>query len=202
VPLPASDEPPAHVLMTTSMGEIVIELDRARAPVSCANFLSYVDKGFYSGTIFHRVMPTFMIQGGGFTSDMVQKPTDPAITNEWRNGLKNVRGTIAMARLGGNPDSATSQFFINVVNNSGLDQPQRDGAAYAVFGRVLAGMQTVDAIRAVTTGNRGSHQNVPIEPVLIERVNRLTPEQAQAKVEAEQARAAEPPAGSATQPGE
>lgn len=166
-------------------GEIVIELNREKAPISVDNFLAYVDKKFYDGTIFHRVIPTFMIQGGGFTPDMQQKPTEPAIKNEWRNGLKNKRGTLAMARLGGNPDSATSQFFINVVDNGFLDQPQSDGAAYAVFGRVCAGMATVDAIKAVTTTTKGMHQNVPVDPVIIEKVARLTEEEAKKKIESE-----------------
>ncbi len=166
------------VRMQTSMGQIVLQLDAGNAPISVANFLSYVDKGFYDGTVFHRVMRNFMIQGGGFTPDLVKKPTGPPITNEWRNGLKNTRGTIAMARTS-RPDSATSQFFINVVDNPRLDMPER-GAAYAVFGQVVAGMDVVDAIRNVPTGRKpGGHGYVPIEPVLIEEVRRMTAEEAQ-----------------------
>jgi len=161
------------VRMQTSMGQIVLQLDAGNAPISVANFLSYVDKGFYDGTLFHRVIQTFMIQGGGFTPGMIKKPTGPPITNEWRNGLKNTRGTIAMARTP-RPDSATSQFFINVVDNGGLDMP-KGGAAYAVFGHVVAGMDVVDAIRNVPTGQK----DVPIEPVLIEEVRRMTAEEAQ-----------------------
>lgn len=157
------------VVMKTSMGEIVLELDAAKAPISTANFVSYVDKGYYNGTIFHRVIPGFMIQGGGFTPDMAQKPTDPPIKNEWRNGLKNSRGTISMARTQV-ADSATSQFFINVADNAALDMA-RDGAAYAVFGKVVKGMEVVDLIKDVPTATAaGGHQNVPVAPVLIETV--------------------------------
>ncbi|MHC5022702.1 MAG: peptidylprolyl isomerase [Planctomycetota bacterium] len=171
---PAPDAgPTVRVRMTTSLGDIVLELDREHAPESVRNFLRYADRGYYDGTIFHRVMAGFMIQGGGLTPDMQKKPTDPPIVNEWRNGLKNRRGTVAMARLGGDADSATSQFFINVVDNGGLDQPQPDGAAYAVFGRVVEGMDVVDAIRMVPTGVRAGRRNVPQEPVIIERVQRV-----------------------------
>ena len=124
------------------------------------NFLAYAEKGHYNGTIFHRVIANFMIQGGGFTPDMDQKPTDPPIKNEWQNGLSNTRGTLAMARLGRQPDSATAQFFINVANNSFLDEP-RDGAGYAVFAKVIAGMDVVDAIKAVPTATKGPHGDVP-----------------------------------------
>ncbi len=162
-----------YVKMETSKGDIVIELDHARAPISVGNFLAYVDDEYYDGTIFHRVMPTFMIQGGGFTTDLEKKRTDVPIKNEWRNGLKNKRGTIAMARVGGNPDSATSQFFINVVNNPNLDHPQPDGAAYAVFGRVVEGMDVVDKIRYVKTRVKGSMKNLPVETVEIKNVERI-----------------------------
>jgi len=137
-----------RVAMETTLGTIVLELDANKAPISTDNFLKYAESGFYNGTIFHRVMSNFMIQGGGFTADMDKKTEGmrPMVKNEWRNGLSNQRGTIAMARLGGKPHSASSQFFINVVNNKGLDQP-RDGAAYAVFGKVVEGMDVVDKIR-------------------------------------------------------
>ena len=160
-----------RVAMDTSHGQIVIELDAAKAPLSTANFLAYVDAGHYDGTIFHRVIPTFMIQGGGFTADMRQKPAKAPIKNEWKNGLKNKRGTIAMARTS-DPDSATCQFFINTVDNAGLDVA-RDGAAYAVFGRVVSGMDVVDKIRAVPTGSKSGHQDVPKDAVVILSAKRL-----------------------------
>ncbi len=155
------------VKLTTSRGSITIELDPVKAPISTENFLSYVKAGNYDGTIFHRVISNFMIQGGGFTPEMAKKPTNKPIKNEWQNGLKNTRGTIAMARLGGDPNSATNQFFINVVDNGFLDRPQPDGAAYAVFGKVTAGLDVVDAIRQVKTGTKHGHGDVPVEPVTI-----------------------------------
>ena len=169
--------PKPRVKMETSLGDIVLELNAEKAPISVLNFLQYAEDGFYDGTIFHRVMKTFMIQGGGF-DEQLNKKTDglrPGIANEWQNGLKNDRGTISMARLGGQPDSATSQFFINVVDNDRLNQPQRDGAAYAVFGRVVEGMEIVDQIREVATsvqGRKGGGQlrNAPVELVVIKSV--------------------------------
>ena len=156
-----------RVLLATSLGDITIQLDAEKAPKTVANFLDYVKSGHYDGTVFHRVIGGFMIQGGGFTPDMVQKPTRAPIALESRNGLKNERGTVAMARTSV-PDSATSQFFINVVDNAMLDQANaRDGQGYAVFGRVVAGMDVVDRIRAVETTSVGGHQNVPAKPVLI-----------------------------------
>jgi cyclophilin family peptidyl-prolyl cis-trans isomerase len=164
------------VKMTTSLGEITIELYADKAPVSVANFLAYVEESFYDGTIFHRVIPNFMIQGGGFTADMRQKATKAQIRNEADNGLKNTRGTLAMARTMV-VDSATSQFFINTVDNDFLNfrnkSPQ--GYGYAVFGKVTAGMEVVDKIAQVQTGNRGMHQNVPVEPVTILKVERSQP---------------------------
>lgn len=161
-----------NVLMKTSMGDIVIELNRTKAPVTVDNFLSYVDESFYSGVIFHRIISTFMIQGGGFTADMTQKPTHKPIINEWENGLKNDRGTISMARTS-DPNSATCQFFINVVDNPALDQP-RGGAAYAVFGKVTKGMEVVDKIKGVkTTSLPNGMRDVPVEPVVIEKVVRI-----------------------------
>ncbi len=157
------------VRLDTSAGAIVIELDAEKAPRSVANFVDYVKAGHYDGTIFHRVIPDFMIQGGGFTPEMAQKPTKAPIPLESRNGLANVRGTVAMARTMV-PDSATAQFFINVKDNPFLDAANaRDGQGYAVFGRVSSGMEVVDKIRAVATGNRGPHQNVPVEPVIIRK---------------------------------
>jgi peptidyl-prolyl cis-trans isomerase A (cyclophilin A) len=157
---------PARVALDTTAGRIVLELDAQRAPKTVANFLQYVNEGFYDGTVFHRVIANFMIQGGGFTSDMAQKPTHEPIVNESKNGLKNARGTIAMARTA-NPNSATAQFFINVVDNQSLDYPSFDGAGYAVFGHVVEGMDAVDKIRASKTSTRGMFQDVPVTAVVI-----------------------------------
>lgn len=159
------------VLLTTSLGEIEIELNAEKAPVSTANFLSYVDSGYYAGTQFHRVIPGFMVQGGGFDASMQQKDTQAPIKNEADNGLHNVRGTLAMARTQVR-DSATSQFFINHKDNAFLDNGSRD-FGYAVFGKVTRGMDVVDKIAQVPTANRGGHQNVPREPVLITEAKRL-----------------------------
>ncbi|MBI3154163.1 MAG: peptidyl-prolyl cis-trans isomerase [Burkholderiales bacterium] len=159
------------VKLETSAGDIVLELDAERAPKTVANFVEYVKAGHYDGTIFHRVIPNFMVQGGGFTPDMAQKPTRPPIALESRNGLSNARGSVAMARTMV-PDSASAQFFVNVVDNPFLDAANaRDGHGYAVFGKVVQGMDVVDKIRAVPTANRGPHQNVPIEPVLIRKAS-------------------------------
>jgi cyclophilin family peptidyl-prolyl cis-trans isomerase len=158
--------------MTTSMGDITIELDAEHAPISTENFLAYADAGEYDGTIFHRVIDGFMIQGGAFTPDMDQrKGSRGGIKNEWENGLSNKRGTLAMARLGNQPDSATNQFFINVADNDFLDQP-RDGAGYAVFGKVVEGMEVIDAIKGVDTTNKAGHGDVPAETIVIESVSR------------------------------
>jgi peptidyl-prolyl cis-trans isomerase A (cyclophilin A) len=162
---PAADAP-ARVALETSQGRIVIELQADKAPKTVANFLQYVKDGFYDGTVFHRVIGTFMIQGGGFTPELVQKPTRAPIPIESQNGLKNVRGTIAMARTS-DPNSATAQFFINVVDNAMLDYPRPDGAGYAVFGHVVEGMDVVDKIRAVPTGSRGGMGDVPVAAVVI-----------------------------------
>ena len=156
----------SKVQLKTSMGDIVIELNDAKAPKSAANFLQYVRDKHYDGTVFHRVIDGFMIQGGGRDANMSEKATRAPIPLEASNGLKNDRGTIAMARTG-NPNSATSQFFINVVNNDMLNAPKPDGHGYAVFGKVIKGMDVVDKIRAVATGNRGMHQNVPTTAVTI-----------------------------------
>jgi peptidyl-prolyl cis-trans isomerase A (cyclophilin A) len=161
----------ANVKLTTSMGEIVIELDEVKAPVSTANFLSYVDSGHYDHTIFHRVISNFMIQGGGFTADMKQKKTGEGIANEWDNGLKNKRGTIAMARTS-DPNSATAQFFINVKDNDFLSEARDGVAGYAVFGRVTQGMDVVDKIREVPTGVKGGMGDVPKSPVTIVKAER------------------------------
>jgi peptidyl-prolyl cis-trans isomerase A (cyclophilin A) len=156
-----------RVRLDTDMGSITLELDAAKAPITVNNFVQYVRDGHYDGTVFHRVISDFMIQGGGFTAAMAQKPTREPIAIESRNGLRNARGKVAMARTMV-PDSATSQFFINLKDNDFLDQANsRDGHGYTVFGRVIAGMDVVDRIRQVPTGNRGGHQNVPLQPVTI-----------------------------------
>jgi peptidyl-prolyl cis-trans isomerase A (cyclophilin A) len=160
------------VLMETSQGTIKLELFEKEAPISVKNFLGYVNKGFYNGTIFHRVINGFMIQGGGFTADFAQKPNVGPIKNEATNGLKNDRGTIAMARTG-MPDSATSQFFINVVNNDMLNRPNPDGYGYAVFGKVIEGMDVVDKIKAVRTGFHHGMGDVPEQQVVIKSVKVL-----------------------------
>lgn len=156
-----------RVKLKTSMGEIVLELNQDKAPKTVANFMQYVKSGFYKGTIFHRVIDGFMIQGGGFDKNMSQKPTKAAIENEAKNGLKNETYTIAMARTGA-PHSATSQFFINVNNNTPLDYPSRDGWGYCVFGKVISGMEVVDKIAKVAVGDQGMHQNVPNKQIVIE----------------------------------
>lgn len=167
MPLAASAQDAApRVRLSTSMGDIVVELNAAKAPKTVENFLQYVKDRHYDGTVFHRVINGFMIQGGGFSADLQQKPTRAPVPLEASNGLKNDRGTIAMARTN-NPDSATSQFFINVVDNAGLNASFPNNPGYTVFGKVVAGMDVVDKIRAVPVGNRGPHQNVPQTPVTI-----------------------------------
>ncbi len=161
------------VVMTTSLGEIVIELDPEKAPITVENFLQYVDDGQYDGTIFHRVIQNFMIQGGGFTADMTQKDVRDPIKNEADNGLKNEPGTIAMARTS-IVDSATAQFFINTKDNASLNfrSPDPRGFGYAVFGKVIEGMDVVMKIEGAATGNKGRFQNVPVETITIESVKR------------------------------
>jgi peptidyl-prolyl cis-trans isomerase B (cyclophilin B) len=163
------------VVMETSHGTVKIELFADQAPITVKNFLAYTDSKFYDGTIFHRVIPTFMIQGGGFVPGMKEKDTKPAIKNESKNGLSNERGTLAMARTN-DPDSATAQFFINVKNNRFLDKAEaRDGVGYAVFGRVIDGMDVIDKIKIVKTGNKGEHSDVPVDDVVIKTIRRATP---------------------------
>ena len=161
--------PAAYVMMTTTVGPMTIELDADSAPKTVENFLSYVAGGFYDGTIFHRVIDNFMIQGGGFTADMEQKSTQAPIENEANNGLKNQRGTIAMARTQ-DPHSATAQFFINVQDNDFLNHTGENmqGWGYAVFGKVTDGEDVLDKIRGVQTGSQAGHQDVPVEPIIIE----------------------------------
>ena len=159
-----------QVLFKTSLGEFTVEVYPNKAPKTVDNFLRYVKDKHYDGTVFHRVMDGFMVQGGGFTADMKQKPTREPVALEAMNGLKNELGTIAMARTS-DPNSATSQFFINVVNNPALNAPQPDGYGYTVFGKVVSGMDVVNKIRAVPVGNQGMFQNVPRTPITIVSVN-------------------------------
>jgi len=171
-----SDSKHPSVAMQTSLGEIVIELDAEKAPITVENFLKYVDSGYYDGTIFHRTIPNFMIQGGGFTSVTEEKKKGllPPIQNEAKNGLKNKRGTIAMARTG-DPHSATSQFFINVNDNQALDYPSRDGWGYCVFGQVVSGMDVVDKIKNSETrpsAGMGGEKSQPVNPPVITSVKR------------------------------
>ena len=166
----AADSP--RVSLKTNMGVIVLELDREKAPKTVDNFLAYVKSGFYKGTIFHRVIDGFMIQGGGFDKNMKEKPTRAPIKNEAENGLKNERYTIAMARTS-DPHSATSQFFINVNDNEALNYPGRDGWGYAVFGKVVEGMDVVDQIKLAEGKEVGIHRNVPVKPIIIESANVL-----------------------------
>ncbi len=161
------------VVINTSLGPIKAVLNREKSPITVDNFLKYVRGGFYDGTIFHRVMPGFMIQGGGMTPDLQEKPTQAPIRNEARNGLRNSRGTLAMARTG-DPNSATSQFFINVRDNHSLDFGIR-GAGYAVFGEVVEGMDVVDRITGVPTTVKPPHENVPTTPVVIRNIREVGP---------------------------
>jgi cyclophilin family peptidyl-prolyl cis-trans isomerase len=163
-----------RVLLETTKGKIVLELNAAKAPKTVKNFVDYVKAGHYNGTIFHRVIPGFMIQGGGFTADMTQKPTRPAVQNEADNGLKNDRGTIAMARTR-DPHSASAQFFINVANNTSLNHTSKTDAGwgYAVFGKVVEGMDVADAIVKVPTTTKGPHGDVPIQPIVIQKASIL-----------------------------
>jgi peptidyl-prolyl cis-trans isomerase A (cyclophilin A) len=167
-----------YVSLDTSKGEIVLELDPEHAPVSVANFLAYADRGDYDGTVFHRVVPGFVIQGGGHTPDLTELPGGDPIVNEWQNGLKNARGTIGLAR-DAEPDSATRQWYINLADNERLDigREVSGGAGYAVFGRVVHGMEVVDAIASVETYNQEGEgddvlHNIPVEPVLLHRARR------------------------------
>jgi len=156
------------ITLKTNMGDIVIELDHEKAPKTCENFEQYVRDGHYDGTIFHRVISNFMIQGGGFLPDMMQKATRDPVENEANNGLANTAGSIAMARTAA-PHSATAQFFINVKDNGFLDHPGQDGWGYCVFGKVTSGMDVVEKVRAVETTTRAGHSDVPAEPVVIEK---------------------------------
>jgi len=156
------------ITLKTNMGDIVIELDEEKAPITAANFIKYVEEGFYDGTIFHRVIDNFMVQGGGFESGMVQKETRATIENEAKNGLSNEVGTLAMARTM-DPHSASAQFFINIANNKFLDYPGQDGWGYCVFGKVTEGMDVVNKMKAVATTTRMGHQDVPEEDLIIEK---------------------------------
>lgn len=158
----------------TSLGDFTIEMFTDDAPVTVANFLQYVDDGHFDGTIFHRVIPGFMIQGGGFTADMKQKPTRKPIKNEAANGVKNLRGSLSMARTN-DIGSATSQFFVNLTDNAFLDHQGPRNYGYAVFGRVVTGLDVIDAIAAVKTGRKGGHDDVPVEPVVVKTARRVEP---------------------------
>ena len=164
--------PAAHVTIATTVGQMTLELDADNAPKTVENFLAYASSGFYDGTIFHRVINNFMIQGGGFTTDMEQKPTQAPVDNEANNGLKNERGTIAMARTQ-DPHSATAQFFLNVQDNDFLNHTGENmqGWGYTVFGKVTQGEEVLDKIRSVQTGSQGGHQDVPTDPIIIESIS-------------------------------
>lgn len=164
--------PIAHVTIATTVGQMTLELDADNAPKTVENFLAYATSGFYDGTIFHRVINNFMIQGGGFTADMEQKPTQAPVDNEANNGLKNERGTIAMARTQ-DPHSATAQFFINVQDNDFLNHTGENmqGWGYTVFGKITQGEEVLDKIRNVQTGSQGGHQDVPTDPIIIESIS-------------------------------
>jgi peptidyl-prolyl cis-trans isomerase A (cyclophilin A) len=171
------------ILVKTSMGSFTIELYPKEAPITVANFLGYVDKKFYEGTTFHRIVPNFVIQGGGFDKGMVQKRTQPPIKNEATNGLKNLRGTLSMARTN-DINSATSQFFVNLKNNGNLDHASDAQYGYAVFAKVVQGFEVIEKIAAVKTTSKGPHQDVPEKPVIIESMTRIVPEKAAAEAPA------------------
>jgi len=173
LPMTGQAQNTTQVRFQTTMGNFVVELYPAKAPKTVQNFVQYAQDKHFDGTIFHRVIDGFMVQGGGFTPDMAQKPTRSPIPLEIDRSLKNERGTIAMARTG-NPNSATAQFFINLVDNANLNAPQPDGYGYAVFGKVISGMETIDAIRSVATRNQGGYQNVPSTPITITTATVLT----------------------------
>ena len=173
-PKPAAPAKNPHVVIETSKGTITAELYQDKAPITVKNFLTYVHEKFYDGTIFHRVIPNFMIQGGGFTADMNEKKTHPPIKNEAGNGLSNERGTLAMARTQV-PDSASAQFYVNLKDNGFLDRAQSpDGVGYAVFGKVLSGMDVVDAIAGVSTTSKPPYDNVPVQAVTIKSIRVTT----------------------------
>jgi peptidyl-prolyl cis-trans isomerase A (cyclophilin A) len=173
LPMTGQAQSTTQVRFQTTLGNFVVELYPAKAPKTVQNFVQYAKDKHFDGTIFHRVIDGFMVQGGGFTADMAQKPTRAPIALEIDRSLKNERGTIAMARTG-NPNSATAQFFINLVDNANLNAPQPDGYGYAVFGKVVSGMETIDAIRSVATRNQNGFQNVPATPITINTATVLT----------------------------
>jgi len=173
LPMTGQAQTATQVRFQTTLGNFVVELYPAKAPKTVQNFVQYAQDKHFDGTIFHRVIDGFMVQGGGFTADMAQKPTRAPIPLEIDRSLKNERGTIAMARTG-NPNSATAQFFINLVDNANLNAPQPDGYGYAVFGKVVSGMETIDAIRSVATRNQNGFQNVPSTPITITTATVLT----------------------------
>ena len=188
-----------YAVITTTKGDIVIELDRAKAPITVENFVTYIKDGFFDGTVFHRIVPGFVIQGGGFTPKGEQKKTRAPIANEWQNGLKNKRGTLSMARTN-NPNSASSQFFISLKDNDALDQPISGGAGYAVFGKVIAGMDVVDSIARAPRGNRGPMQDWPVEDVVMTKVEMISKADADKLVEAAAKPASNAPPAAPTAP--
>lgn len=169
-----------YALIQTTKGDIVIELDRAKAPITVENFVGYIKDGFFDGTVFHRIVPGFVIQGGGFDTKGVQKKNKAPIANEWKNGLKNKRGTLSMARTN-DPSSATSQFFISLKDNDMLDQPISGGAGYAVFGSVISGMDVVDEIAKAKRGVRGGMQDWPLEDIVMTKVTMISKDDAMKK---------------------
>ena len=173
-PAPAAVE---YCVFRTTKGDIVMELDRAKAPVTVENFVGYVKDGFYDGTVFHRIVPNFVIQGGGFDTKGVQKKNKAPIANEWQNGLKNKRGTLSMARTA-SPNSATSQFFVSLKDNDMLDQPISGGAGYAVYGKVIAGMEVVDQIAAAKRTVKNGMQDWPIEDIVVNKAEMLSKDDA------------------------
>ena len=188
---PAANAPAVameYAVMRTNKGDLVLELDRAKAPITVENFVCYAKNGFYDGTVFHRIVPGFVIQGGGFEPSGVQKKTEAPIDNEWQNGLKNLRGTLSMARTE-DPKSATSQFFVNLKDNDALDRPISGGAGYAVFAKVIAGMGTVDAIAREQRGGPNRPQDWPVKDVVIEKVVVVSKEDADKAIAAMEKRA-------------
>lgn len=180
-----------YTRMSTSMGDIIIELNREKAPITVDNFLRYINEKFFDNTIFHRVLQNFVIQGGGFTEDMTKKSVYEGIKNEWENGLKNLRGTLSMARVGGRPDSGSSQFFVSLRDNASLDQKQPDGAAYAVFGKVVAGMDVVDAIAAVpveASAQNPREKSKPVTNVVMKSVRVIDADEAANAIKGEAAK--------------
>ncbi|MEY4117989.1 MAG: hypothetical protein RLZZ116_1317, partial [Planctomycetota bacterium] len=199
---PAQAAPAAAVeycVFRTTKGDIVMELDRAKAPITVENFVGYVKDGFYDGTVFHRIVPNFVIQGGGFDTKGVQKKNKAPIANEWKNGLKNKRGTLSMARTN-NPNSATSQFFVSLKDNDSLDQPMSGGAGYAVYGKVIVGMEVVDEIAKVKRSIKNGMQDWPVEDIIVNKAEMISKEEAAKFLNAKPAVAPAAPAAAPAAP--